>query len=129
MLVIETDEGAKPALEVEGPLAIRPLVDESDPQALVEVRRLAQSLLVMLAMSVLVFVGVYLIGNPVDILISSQADQAERERAIIALGLDKSLWAQFGSFLMGAVTGDLGRSFAHGVPALCADLRAVVTDP
>ena len=72
----------------------------------------------MLAMSVLVFVGVYLIGNPVDILISSQADQAERERAIIALGLDKSLWAQFGSFLMGAVTGDLGRSFAHGVPAL-----------
>ncbi|MEQ1596601.1 MAG: ABC transporter permease [Casimicrobium sp.] len=81
-------------------------------------RRLAQSLLVMLAMSVLVFVGVYLIGNPVDILISSQADQAERERAIIALGLDKSLWAQFGSFLMGAVTGDLGRSFAHGVPAL-----------
>ena len=81
-------------------------------------RRLAQSLLVMLAMSVLVFVGVYLIGNPIDILISSQADQAERERAIIALGLDKSLWAQFGSFLMGAVTGDLGRSFAHGVPAL-----------
>lgn len=81
-------------------------------------RRLAQSLLVMLAMSVLVFVGVYLIGNPVDILISSQADQAERERAIIALGLDKSLWAQFGSFFMGAVTGDLGRSFAHGVPAL-----------
>lgn len=81
-------------------------------------RRLAQSLLVMLAMSVLVFVGVYLIGNPIDILISSQADQAERDRAIIALGLDKSLWAQFGSFLTGAVTGDLGRSFAHGVPAL-----------
>jgi peptide/nickel transport system permease protein len=81
-------------------------------------RRLVQSLLVMLAMSVLVFVGVYLIGNPIDILISSQADQAERDRAIIALGLDKSLWAQFGSFLMGAVTGDLGRSFAHGVPAL-----------
>ena len=38
-------------------------------------------------MSVLVFVGVYLIGNPVDILISSQADQTERERAIVALGL------------------------------------------
>jgi peptide/nickel transport system permease protein len=81
-------------------------------------RRLAQSLLVLLAMSVLVFVGVYLIGNPVDILISSQADQAERERAIVALGLDKSIWAQYGNFAIGALTGDLGKSFAHGVPAL-----------
>lgn len=81
-------------------------------------RRLTQSLLVLAAMSVLVFVGVYLIGNPVDILISSQADQTERERAIVALGLDKPLWAQYGNFVLGAVTGDLGRSFAHGVPAL-----------
>ena len=81
-------------------------------------RRLTQSLLVLLAMSVLVFVGVYLIGNPVDILISSQADQTERDRAIVALGLDKPLWAQYGNFVLGAVTGDLGRSFAHGVPAL-----------
>ena len=81
-------------------------------------RRLAQSLLVLLAMSVLVFVGVYLIGNPIDILISSQADQAERERAIVALGLDKSIWAQYGNFALGALTGDLGKSFAHGVPAL-----------
>ncbi len=81
-------------------------------------RRLVQSLLVLLVMSVLVFVGVYLIGNPIDILISSQADQAERERAIVALGLDKSIWAQYGNFAMGALTGDLGKSFAHGVPAL-----------
>ncbi len=81
-------------------------------------RRLTQSLLVLLAMSVLVFVGVYLIGNLVDILISSQADQTERDRAIVALGLDKPLWAQYGNFVLGAVTGDLGRSFAHGVPAL-----------
>lgn len=81
-------------------------------------RRLVQSLLVLVAMSVLVFVGVYLIGNPIDILISSQADQAERDRAIVALGLDRPLWAQYGSFIGGALTGDLGRSFAHGVPAL-----------
>jgi len=81
-------------------------------------RRLVQSLLVLVAMSVLVFVGVYLIGNPIDILISSQADQVERDRAIVALGLDRPLWAQYGSFVVGALTGDLGRSFAHGVPAL-----------
>ena len=47
-------------------------------------RRLAQSALVLLAMSALVFVGVYAIGNPVDILINPQADQAEMARATAA---------------------------------------------
>ena len=51
-------------------------------------RRLIQAALVMLAMSVIVFVGVYAIGDPVEILISPDADQMERERAIKALGLD-----------------------------------------
>jgi peptide/nickel transport system permease protein len=69
-------------------------------------------------MSVLVFVGVYAIGNPIDILISPQADQIERERAIAALGLDKPLWAQYLSFLEGVAHGDLGRSFVHSTPAL-----------
>ena len=47
-------------------------------------RRLIQAALVMLAMSVIVFVGVYAIGDPVEILISPDADQMERERAIKA---------------------------------------------
>ena len=46
-------------------------------------------------MSLLVFVGVYAIGNPIDILINPQADQIDRERAIAALGLDKPLWEQY----------------------------------
>ncbi|MBI2223917.1 MAG: ABC transporter permease, partial [Betaproteobacteria bacterium] len=40
-------------------------------------RRLTQSALALLIMSVLVFVGVFAIGNPIDILINPQADQAE----------------------------------------------------
>ena len=58
-------------------------------------RRLIQAALVMLAMSVIVFIGVYAIGDPVEILISPDADQAERARAIAALGLDKPLWEQY----------------------------------
>ena len=82
------------------------------------IRRSLQSVVVLLAMSVIVFVGVYAIGNPVDILINPQADQIERERAIAALGLDKPLWEQYLVFLKGAATGDLGRSFVHSTPAL-----------
>ena len=59
------------------------------------IRRSLQALLVLFVMSMLVFVGVYAIGNPIDILINPQADQIERERAIAALGLDKPLWAQY----------------------------------
>jgi peptide/nickel transport system permease protein len=82
------------------------------------VRRILQALLVLFVMSVLVFVGVYAIGNPVDILINPQADQLEREQAIARLGLDKPLWIQYWSFLSGAFHGDLGRSFVHSTSAL-----------
>jgi peptide/nickel transport system permease protein len=81
-------------------------------------RRLLQAALVMLAMSLIVFVGVYAIGDPVEILISPDADQMERERAIKALGLDLPLWMQYLSFLGNALRGDLGRSFVFNEPAL-----------
>jgi peptide/nickel transport system permease protein len=81
-------------------------------------RRLLQSLLVLFVMSALVFTGVYAIGNPVDILINPHADQAEIARATAALGLDQPLWRQYWTFLSGAVTGDLGKSFVANVPAV-----------
>jgi peptide/nickel transport system permease protein len=82
------------------------------------IRRLGQSLLVLFAMSLLVFASVYLIGNPADILISMDADQAERTRLAQAMGLDRSLPLQYAQFLWRALQGDLGQSFVHGVPAV-----------
>src|SRR5262245_45947245 len=81
-------------------------------------RRLGQGLLVVAVMATLVFIGVYAIGNPIDILISPEADQLEREQAIERLGLDRPLWVQFAIFLKSALTGNLGISFVHGVPAI-----------
>jgi peptide/nickel transport system permease protein len=82
------------------------------------IRRLMQAVLVVLAMTIIVFIGLHVIGNPVDILISPEADQAERERAIAALGLEGPLWMQYLSFLKDAAHGDLGRSFVFHEPAL-----------
>ena len=81
-------------------------------------RRLVQAAGVVLAMSVIVFVGVYAIGDPVEILISPDADQFERERAVRAFGLDQPLWQQYLTFLGRALQGDLGRSFVFNEPAL-----------
>jgi peptide/nickel transport system permease protein len=69
-------------------------------------------------MAVLVFVGVYAIGNPIDIMISPDSDQAEMEAAIARLGLDKPLWEQFFIFVKNALQGDLGRSFVYSTDAL-----------
>ena len=81
-------------------------------------RRLGQSALVMAVMGTLVFVGVYALGNPIEILISPEADQLEREQAIARLGLDQPLWMQFWVFVKSALAGDLGKSFVHGEPAV-----------
>ncbi|GGC12233.1 ABC transporter permease [Oxalicibacterium flavum] len=82
------------------------------------IRRLLQSALVLLVMSLLVFVGIHLIGNPIDILLSPDADQVERARIVAAFGLDQPLWRQYFLFMQNALAGDLGRSFAFGTPAL-----------
>ena len=82
------------------------------------IRRLLQALFVVIAMSVIVFIGVHVIGNPVDILISPEADQAERARIIASLGLDQPLWKQYALFVVDALHGDLGRSFVFNEPAL-----------
>ena len=80
--------------------------------------RVIQAGFVVLAMTVLVFVAVNVVGNPADILISPQADQAERARVIAAFGLDQPLWRQYLHFLVQAAHGNLGRSFVFNQPAL-----------
>jgi peptide/nickel transport system permease protein len=81
-------------------------------------RRLLQTALVLFITSLLVFFGLYVIGNPVDILVNPVADEVERARAAAALGLDKPVAEQYWVFLKGAVTGELGTSFVFGRPAM-----------
>jgi peptide/nickel transport system permease protein len=66
----------------------------------------------------LVFGGLYLVGDPVEILVHPEADQIEKERARVALGLDKPVVEQYFIFLKGALTGNLGNSFVYARPAL-----------
>ncbi len=82
------------------------------------IRRLLQALLVVFMMSVIVFFGVNIVGDPVYMLVSPDADQADIEAAISRLGLDRPIWEQYGLFLKGAAQGDLGNSFIFGEPAL-----------
>src|SRR6476659_3031554 len=82
------------------------------------IRRLLQSALVVLVMSLVVFVGVHLVGDPVHILISDEMTQAEIDAFIHRLGLDLPVHQQYLHFLGNALRGDLGNSFVFGEPAL-----------
>ena len=82
------------------------------------IQRLLQGTGVVLAMSVIVFVGVFAIGDPVELLINPDADQLTRDAVAHSLGLDQPLWRQYLIFLWSAVHGQLGTSFVFNIPAI-----------
>ncbi|WP_298815815.1 ABC transporter permease [uncultured Roseibium sp.] len=82
------------------------------------IRRLMQAFFVVFLMSVIVFFGVNIVGDPVYMFVSPDADQADIEAAIRRLGLDRPIWEQYFLFLKGAAQGNLGDSFVFGEPAL-----------
>jgi peptide/nickel transport system permease protein len=82
------------------------------------IRRLLQTVLVLAVTSLLVFGGLFVVGDPVEVLVNPDADVVEKERSRKAMGLDKPLIAQYGIFVSNAVQGDLGKSFVYGKSAI-----------
>lgn len=85
--------------------------------------RIFQALIIVFLMSVIVFIGLHAIGNPVDILIGQDVVQTERARIIAAMGLDQPLYLQYFDFLKGLFSGNLGNSFTYHVPAVTLILQ------
>ncbi len=79
-------------------------------------QRIFQAGLVVVAMSMLVFCGVYAVGNPIDVLISPDATQEIRAQVIARYGLDLPLWQQYFQFANRLIHGDFGSSFVYGMP-------------
>ena len=82
------------------------------------IRRIMQAALVIVAMSVLVYVGIYLVGDPVDVLINPEMNLAEQEAVRQALGFDQPIWKQHFIFVGKALEGDFGKSFLYGESAM-----------
>ena len=82
------------------------------------IQRLIQAVAVMAAMSLLVFLGVHLIGNPIDVLIAPDVPQNIRLETIALYGFDQPLWRQYLDFVGRLLQGDFGRSFVFNMPVL-----------
>ena len=84
------------------------------------VKRLAQSILVMLVVSMIAFLLFQFIGDPVTQMLGQEATEADRIALRAQLGLDEPVWKQYSAFALNAVQGDFGVSLRQGVPV--ADL-------
>jgi len=82
------------------------------------IQRFLQAVGVMSVMSLIVFCGVYAIGNPIDIVIPPEATQDIREEVIRSLGLDRPLYEQYFIFIGNLLKGDFGRSFVYNIPVI-----------
>jgi ABC-type dipeptide/oligopeptide/nickel transport system permease component len=81
-------------------------------------RRILQSLLTLLVLSLLIFIVCRLTGDPVLLMLPDDASHEDVAQLRTALGLDRPLPVQYWLFLRSAVQGDFGRSIKGQVPVL-----------
>ena len=80
------------------------------------IRRLLQSIVVMLAVAFISFSLFNFVGDPINNIVGVEATDAEREAAAERLGLNKPFYVQFAIFVGNAVRGDFGQSFRLSIP-------------
>ena len=80
-------------------------------------RRLAQSVLVLLGVSFVVFFILYLTGDPALVLLPPDATAEDIRDFRARMGFNDPFVVQYGRFLGGALRGDFGQSVRHGEPA------------
>lgn len=82
------------------------------------IKRILQMIVVLWAVSVIVFLMMSFTGDPVYMVVPIDATDAEIEHARQLLGLDQSMLHQYWIFIQGMLQGDFGRSYVFSQPAL-----------
>jgi ABC-type dipeptide/oligopeptide/nickel transport system permease component len=88
------------------------------------VRRLLLTVPVLFGVTTLVFALIHLVpGDPIQAMLGESASPAEMAELRSRLGMDRPLYIQYGAYLKGVVTGDLGTSLRtnQSVVAAIAD--------
>lgn len=80
------------------------------------IRRVAQSVLVLLVVGLVAFAMFRFVGDPVDAMLGQERTQADIARLTAELGLDKPFPVQYLRFLEQAVQGNFGLSYRQGRP-------------
>jgi ABC-type dipeptide/oligopeptide/nickel transport system permease component len=81
-------------------------------------RRLGYALISLFLLSITIFVLVRVTGDPTVLLVEPGASKADIEALRAELGLDRSMFVQYLTFVRDVVRGDFGRSFYYRTPVL-----------
>ncbi|MEK6216414.1 MAG: ABC transporter permease, partial [Boseongicola sp.] len=80
------------------------------------IRRVAQSILVLLVVGLVAFSMFRFVGDPIDNMLGQERTQADIDRLRTELGLDRPFVVQYYKFLEGAARGNFGVSYRQGRP-------------
>ncbi|NRB34870.1 MAG: ABC transporter permease, partial [Rhodobacteraceae bacterium] len=80
------------------------------------IRRVFQSVIVLLVVGLVAFSMFRFVGDPVDNMLGQERTQADIDRLRADLGLDQPFPVQYYKFLKGAVQGNFGISYRQGRP-------------
>jgi len=76
-------------------------------------QRIFQSVLVMLTVALIAFTMFRFVGDPVAAMVGQDTTTAQRVELRKELGLDDSVFVQYGRFVVQAAQGDFGMSYRH----------------
>ena len=79
-------------------------------------RRLLQSIVVMLVVALMAFTIFRYVGDPVAMMVGQETSLQERAQLRVTLGLDDPIPVQFGRFVINMVHGNFGISYQIGRP-------------
>jgi peptide/nickel transport system permease protein len=89
-------------------------------------RRLVRLIVICFGISLITFLLMHLSGDPVAMILP-EATEADRAVLREAMGFNRPLLVQYGSFMVRAVQGDFGQSLYHRSPALPLVLERMPT--
>jgi len=81
-------------------------------------RRLWQSLIVLIGVTLIVFLVLHLSGDPVLLILPPSASMEQVEEFRESMGFNDPLFVQYARFLKGAMTLDFGDSYYYDEPAM-----------
>ena len=86
-------------------------------------KRLIQAIFLLKLVMVIVFLLLHMTGDPVTVMLDTDATLEDIARLKKLMGLDQPLHVQYGRFFMNALSGNFGESIEHGEPAMALVLE------
>ena len=88
-------------------------------------RRLGQSAVTVLLVTLIIFVIIRLIGDPTHLMLPPEATEADRQLLRVQMGLDRPIVVQYGMYLLDLLRADLGVSYRFSRAALGVVIEAL----